>query len=93
LLYTFETRFDVTPELSELLLDNASHWSWGVRKAWNFRFRKGLSEQSTYAQLVGLGFTRTQVGSILKFVDICQLPGRRARRLWQMFNGKMSLGL
>ena len=25
---TFETRFDVNPELPELLLDNASHWSW-----------------------------------------------------------------
>jgi hypothetical protein len=70
LLSTFEARFDVTPELSELLLVNASHWSRGVRKAWNFRFRKGLSEQSTYAELVGLGFTSLQVGSILKFVDM-----------------------
>ena len=70
MLSTFETRFDVSPELSKLLLDNASHWSWGVRKAWNFRFRKGLSEQSTYAELVRLGFTSLQVGSILKFVDM-----------------------
>jgi hypothetical protein len=70
LLSTFEARFDVNPELSKLLLDNASHWSLGVRKAWNFRFRKGLSEQSTYADLVGLGFTSAQVGSILKFVDM-----------------------
>jgi IS605 OrfB family transposase len=70
LLSTFETRFDVTPELSELLLDNASHWSWGVRKAWNFRFRKGLSEQSAYAELVGVGFTSAQVNSILHFVDM-----------------------
>jgi hypothetical protein len=70
LLSTFETRFDVTPELSELLLDNASHWSWGVRKAWNFRFRKGLSEQSAYAELFGVGFTSAQVNSILQFADM-----------------------
>lgn len=70
LLSTFEARFDVNPELSKLLLDNASHWSWGFRKAWNFRFRNGLSEQSAYAELVRLGFTSAQVGSILKFVDM-----------------------
>jgi hypothetical protein len=70
LISTFETRFDVTPELSELLLDNASHWSWGVHKAWNLRFRQGLAEQSTYAELVKLWFTSSQVGSILKFVDM-----------------------
>lgn len=70
MISTFEARFDVTPELSELLLNNASHWSWGVRKAWNLRFRQGLAEQSTYAELSKLGFTSFQVGSILKFVDM-----------------------
>jgi hypothetical protein len=70
LLSTFEARFDVTQDLADLLLDNASHWSWGVRKAWNLRFRQGLVEQSTYAELVELGFTSSQVGSILKFVDM-----------------------
>jgi IS605 OrfB family transposase len=70
LLSTFEARFDATPEVSELLAQNASHWSWSLRKAWSMRYRQGLNERSAYAELCNLGFTSKQVGSILIAVDM-----------------------
>jgi hypothetical protein len=65
LILTFEVRFDVSPEVSELLAQNASHWSWGLKKAWSLRCRKGFSKSSTYAELCKFGFTSKQVGSLL----------------------------
>jgi IS605 OrfB family transposase len=70
LLSTFEARFDVTPEVSGLLAQNASHWSWGLHKAWSLRYRQGLNERSAYAELCKFGFTSKQVGSILIAVDM-----------------------
>jgi hypothetical protein len=70
LLSTFEARFDVSPEVSELLDQNASHWSWGLKKAWSLRYRQGFSKSSTYAELCKLGFSSKQVGSILIAVDM-----------------------
>lgn len=60
----------MTPEVSGLLAQNASHWSWGLHKAWSLRYRQGLNERSTYAELCKLGFTSKQVGSILIAVDM-----------------------
>jgi len=70
LLSTFEARFDLTPEVSELLAQNASHWSWGLHKAWSLQYRQGLNERSAYAELCKFGFTSKQVGSILIAVDM-----------------------
>jgi hypothetical protein len=70
LLSTFEARFNVTPEVSGLLAQNASHWSLGLNKAWSLRYRQGLKEKSAYAELCKLGFTSKQVGSILIAVDM-----------------------
>lgn len=70
MLSTFEARFGATPEVSELLAQNASHWSWGLHKAWSLRYRQGLNERSAYAELCKLGFTSKQVGSILIAVDM-----------------------
>jgi IS605 OrfB family transposase len=70
LLSTFEARFDVSPEVSELLAQNACHWSWGLQKAWSLRYRQGFSKSSAYAELCKLGFTSKQVGSLLIAVDM-----------------------
>jgi hypothetical protein len=70
LLSTFEARFDVTPEVSGLLAQNAAQWSLGLHKAWSLRYRQGLNEKSAYAELCKLGFTSKQVGSILIAVDM-----------------------
>jgi hypothetical protein len=70
LLSTFETRFDVSSEISGLLAQNASHWSWGLRKAWSLRFREGFSKSAAYAELCKLGFSSKQVGSILIAADM-----------------------
>jgi hypothetical protein len=70
LLSTFEARFDVSPEVSDLLAQNASHWSWGLQKAWSLRYRKGFSRPSTYAELCKFGFTSKQVGSLLIAIDM-----------------------
>lgn len=69
-LYTFETRLTVDPELDALLASNSAHWSWGLRKAWSLLYRQGLSKPQAYAELCKLGFTSHQVGSVLKSAEM-----------------------
>ncbi len=70
MLYTFETRLTVDPELDALLASNSAHWSWGLRKAWSLLYRQGLSKPQAYAELCKLGFTSHQVGSMLKSAEM-----------------------
>lgn len=69
-LYTFETRLTVDPELDALLASNSAHWSWGLRKAWSLLYRQGLSKPQAYAELCKLGFTSHQVDSVLKSAEM-----------------------
>lgn len=56
--------------LDALLAENASHWSWGLRKAWSSLYRQRLSRAQAYAELKKLGFTSKQVESLLTAVEM-----------------------
>jgi len=70
MLHTFEARFPVDAALDDLLVENASHWSWGLRKAWSFLYRQRLSRAQAYAELTKLEFTSKQAGSLLTAAEM-----------------------
>jgi hypothetical protein len=70
MFHTFETRCSIDPVLDALLTENAQHWSWGLRKAWSFLYRQGLSRAQAYAELKKLEFTSKQVESLLTMAEM-----------------------
>jgi hypothetical protein len=65
MIHSFETRLPVDELTSALLSENAAHWSFGLRKAWNLLYREQLPKPRVYATLKRLGFTSEQAGSLL----------------------------
>ena len=70
MLHTFVARLVTDPVLDALLVENAQHWSWGLRKAGSFLYRQKLTRAQAYAELKKLEFTSKQVGSLLTAAEM-----------------------